>query len=41
LRAAEFAAHGDTEALHAWDMIIAHLVSLREGPTGNSSATIN
>jgi len=41
LRAAEFAANGDTEALHAWDLIIAYLVSLREGPTGNPSATIN
>ena len=31
LRAAEFAAAGDVEALAAWDMIIAYLESMREG----------
>tara|TARA_B110000971_G_scaffold221237_2_gene267537 strand:+ start:4233 stop:4463 length:231 start_codon:yes stop_codon:yes gene_type:complete len=31
LRAAEFAAQGDVEALQAWDLIIEYLVALREG----------
>ena len=31
LRAAEFAAAGDVEALAAWDMIIAYLESMRDG----------
>lgn len=31
MRAAEFAAQGDVDALHAWDMIIEYLVALREG----------
>lgn len=31
MRAAEFAAQGDVEALQAWDMIIEYLVALREG----------
>ena len=31
LRAAEFAAAGDVEALAAWDMIIAYLESIRDG----------
>ena len=31
LRAAEFAAAGDVEALAAWDMIIAYLEALRDG----------
>lgn len=30
LRAAEFAAAGDVEALAAWDMIIAYLEAMRE-----------
>ena len=41
LRAAEFAAEGDTEALHAWDMIIAQLVAQREGASSLPNATIN
>ena len=41
LRAAEFAAEGDTEALHAWDMIIAQLVAQREGASRLPNATIN
>ena len=31
MRAAEFAARGDVDALHAWDLIIEYLVALREG----------
>ena len=31
LRAAEFAAAGDVEALAAWDMIIAYLEAMRDG----------
>ncbi|MGC6534119.1 MAG: hypothetical protein ACON4V_01050 [Parvibaculales bacterium] len=31
MRAAEFAAQGDVDALHAWDMIIAYLAAMREG----------
>ena len=31
MRAAEFAAQGDVDALHAWDLIIEYLVALREG----------
>ena len=31
MRAAEFAAQGDVDALQAWDMIIEYLVALREG----------
>lgn len=31
MRAAEFAAQGDVEALQAWDLIIEYLVALREG----------
>ena len=31
LRAAEFAAAGDAEALAAWDMIIAYLEAMRDG----------
>ena len=31
LRAAEFAAAGDVEALAAWDMIIAYLEAMRAG----------
>ena len=31
LRAAEFAAAGDVEALAAWDMIIAYLETIRDG----------
>ena len=31
LRAAEFAAAGDVEALAAWDLIIAYLEALRDG----------
>ena len=34
LRAAEFAAAGDVEALAAWDMIIAYLEAMRDGPFG-------
>ena len=41
LRAAEFAAEGDTEALHAWDMIVAQLVAQREGASSLPNATIN
>ena len=41
LRAAEFAAEGDTEALHAWDMIIAQLVAQRGGASSLPHATIN
>jgi len=33
LRAAEFAAAGDVEALAAWDMIIAYLEATRDGAT--------
>ena len=33
LRAAEFAAAGDVEALAAWDMIIAYLEAMRDGAT--------
>ena len=33
LRAAEFAAAGDVEALAAWDMIIAYLETVRDGAT--------
>tara|TARA_B100000886_G_C20149986_1_gene377619 strand:+ start:130 stop:357 length:228 start_codon:yes stop_codon:yes gene_type:complete len=33
LRAAEFAAAGDVEALAAWDMIIAYLEAMRGGAT--------
>ena len=31
MRAAEFAAQGDVDALHAWDLIIEYLVALHEG----------
>ena len=31
MRAAEFAAQGDVDALHAWDLIIEYLAALREG----------
>jgi len=31
MRAAEFAAQGDVDALHTWDLIIEYLVALREG----------
>ena len=33
LRAAEFAAAGDVEALAAWDMIITYLEAMRDGAT--------
>ena len=35
MRAAEFAANGDVEALQAWDLIIEYLTAMREG---NSAA---
>jgi|TARA_A100001015_G_scaffold228696_1_gene258444 hypothetical protein len=38
LRAAEFAAAGDVEALAAWDMIIAYLEAMRAG-TGETPNT--
>ncbi|CAI8352315.1 MAG: Uncharacterised protein [Rhodobiaceae bacterium UBA7378] len=42
LRAAEFAAAGDVEALAAWDMIIAYLTALREGTsTGDAAGPVN
>ena len=42
VRAAEFAAAGDVEALAAWDMIIAYLTALREGTsTGDAAGPVN
>ncbi len=43
LRAAEFAAAGDVEALAAWDMIIAYLEAMREGadPSENNTGALN
>lgn len=42
LRAAEFAAAGDVEALAAWDMIIAYLTALRERTsTGDAAGPVN
>ena len=42
LRAAEFAAAGDVEALAAWDMIIAYLEALRDGASApENTGTLN
>lgn len=41
MRAAEFAAQGDVEALQAWDMIIAYLAALREGDAEASGGPLN
>ena len=42
LRAAEFAAAGDVEALAAWDMIIAYLQAMRENqPAPQSTGPLN
>ena len=42
LRAAEFAAAGDVEALAAWDMIIAYLEAMRENqPAPQSTGPLN
>ena len=38
LRAAEFAASGDVEALAAWDMIIAYLEAMRDGKSAPQTA---
>ena len=38
LRAAEFAAAGDVEALAAWDMIIAYLEAMRDGISASENA---
>ena len=37
LRAAEFAAAGDLEALAAWDMIIAYLEALRDSASASEN----
>ena len=41
MRAAEFAAQGDVDALQAWDMIIDYLVALREGNGAELGAGLN
>ena len=42
LRAAEFAAAGDVEALAAWDMIIAYLEALRDSANApENTGTLN
>lgn len=41
MRAAEFAAQGDVEALQAWDLIIEYLVALREGNADASGEPVN
>ena len=42
LRAAEFAAAGDVEALAVWDMIIAYLEALRDGASAlDNTGTLN
>jgi len=41
LRAAEFAAQGDVEALQAWDLIIEYLVALREGKPEATGDALN
>ena len=41
LRAAEFAAAGDVEALAAWDMIIAYLEAMRENRPAPKSTGLN
>lgn len=41
MRAAEFAAQGDVEALQAWDLIIEYLVALREGNVAASGEAVN
>jgi len=41
LRAAEFAAAGDVDALHAWDAIIAYLKDLREGMAAPQGGVVN
>lgn len=41
MRAAEFAAQGDVEALQAWDLIIEYLVALREGDSLSSGEPLN
>ena len=42
LRAAEFAAAGDVEALAAWDMIIAYLEAMRDNqPAPQSTGPLN
>tara|TARA_B100001057_G_C22151250_1_gene682093 strand:+ start:191 stop:445 length:255 start_codon:yes stop_codon:yes gene_type:complete len=38
LRAAEYAAAGDVEALAAWDMIIAYLQGMRDGASAPENA---
>lgn len=41
MRAAEFAAQGDVDALQAWDMIIEYLVALREGNSAEVGEGLN
>lgn len=41
MRAAEFAAQGDVEALQAWDLIIEYLVALREDNADASGEPVN
>ncbi|MGB0341996.1 MAG: hypothetical protein ACPGGG_01025 [Parvibaculales bacterium] len=41
LRAAEFAAAGDVDALHAWDAIIAYLKELRESTGAPQGGVVN
>ena len=41
LRAAEFAAAGDVDALQAWDAIIAYLKDLREGKAAPQGGVVN
>jgi hypothetical protein len=41
LRAAEFAAAGDVDALHAWDAIIAYLKDLRECKAAPQGGVVN